>query len=240
MTEALPLTAPAAKFIDEVIQHVPGWTPADQLLTLFTLACASTDIPGDILEVGSWCGRSTVVLAMACRLTGHGRVQSVDLFPAKADWFQNLDGTWSFKSMGYGAYMDQTVWDEPFQRDIAPLYREHDNVFEIMQESLKRFAVSDLVDCHKGTSDHFFASCGKRRFRLAFLDGDHSFDAVCRDITNAAANMPDGGWLCFDDAFSTYEGVDQAIKSQVWTSPRLVFARQFTRKLHAARLKAVE
>jgi beta-1,4-mannosyl-glycoprotein beta-1,4-N-acetylglucosaminyltransferase len=43
-----------------------NWYPADQLLRLGQLCESVADLPGAILEIGSWEGRSTVVLAGAC------------------------------------------------------------------------------------------------------------------------------------------------------------------------------
>ena len=47
-----------------------------------------------------------------------------------------------------------------------------------------------------------------------------------------------GGWICFDDAFSSYEGVDRAIARLVIDNPAYDLTRQLTRKCFAAR-KAV-
>ena len=44
---------PIATQIEEAVLNIPGWSPIDQLLTLFTLAYTSADLDGDILELGS-------------------------------------------------------------------------------------------------------------------------------------------------------------------------------------------
>jgi predicted O-methyltransferase YrrM len=225
---------PITSFIDEVIAKVPGWTPPDQLLCLFNLVCASSHIPGDILEIGSWCGRSTVVMAQALQVCGNGRIQSIDLFPARDDWRQNKDGSWSFRTNNTDAYTVQTVWDEPFQNDIAPLYKQHESILDIFLSSLRFFNLEHLVDYHKGNWESFAPDAVHRLFRLAFLDADHSVEAVTNDIVFALRHMPNGGWLCFDDAFSSYDGVNQAIEQRVWTNARVSFAHQLCRKFHIA------
>ena len=50
-----------------------------------------------------------------------------------------------------------------------------------------------------------------------------------------SARLVPGGWLCFDDAFSTYEGVDRAIRDLVIGKPEFDFSQQLTRKLFVAR-----
>jgi hypothetical protein len=44
-----------------------------------------------------------------------------------------------------------------------------------------------------------------------------------------------GGWICFDDAFSSYAGVDQAITELVINSGNYQQCQQLTRKLFVAR-----
>ena len=229
-------TYPVSSFIEDVIREVPGRTPADQLLCLHTLVLASADIPGDILEIGSWCGRSTVVLAHAAQLCGQGMVQSIDLFPEKQDWRQNKDGSWSFSTDGYRAYHDQTVYNAPWQRDIAPLYQRHDGILEIFLASLEKFHVEKTVRWHKGNS----ASLASGNYRLCFIDGDHGYDAVTADINYCLAHMQGEGYICFDDAFSSYKGVDKAIHDNLLTNDRLLFHQQLTRKFHVAKMAAPE
>lgn len=130
--------------IDDIASSVPGWTPPDQLLALYSLAISTASLRGDFFEVGSWCGRSAIVLAMAARKVDCS-VQCVDLFPSKEDWKQNTDGSWSFYAENTLAYGEQTVWDEPFQRDIAPIYEKYNSVLDVFLDSLKRFGVEEKV-----------------------------------------------------------------------------------------------
>jgi len=53
--------------IEALVDNVHGWTPIDQLFTLYTLTWLSAELDGDVVEVGSWCGRSAVVLAAAAK-----------------------------------------------------------------------------------------------------------------------------------------------------------------------------
>src|SRR5262245_8288509 len=87
---------PATTRISHIVDTVPGWTPPDQLLALHSLAMATAYLGGDVMEIGSWCGRSTAVLGHAVRATGVGHVWAIDLFPRGEDWRTNLDGSHSF------------------------------------------------------------------------------------------------------------------------------------------------
>jgi len=224
---------PITKFIEDVISEVPGWTPADQLLSLHSLVLASSCMRGNILEIGSWCGRSTVILAHACKLCGIGKVLSVDLFPKKDDWKQNKDGTWSFFTENGNGFQGWTAWDEMYHHTIKPIYNKNNNLDEIFLANLKKFDVDDVVQYHIGTVKTLHQN---NNYRLCFIDGDHSYHAVCTDIKYCLNNMPSGGYICFDDAFSSYDGVDRAINDILILCKRMFFRQQLTRKFHIVKI----
>jgi predicted O-methyltransferase YrrM len=192
------------------------------------------------VEIGSWCGRSAVALGLAARQTGDTRVHCIDLFPRKEDWNRNADGSYSMRvrlgDEAVDAYRVQTVWREPFERDIAPLYQRSDGILDIFEQTISSNALGDVVVSYRGTSK---VLARKRadgfRCRLAFIDGDHSFEAVCHDIDNIEPALLPGGWLCFDDAFTSYDGVDRAIRERVIKNCAFDLKQQLTRKLFVAR-----
>lgn len=238
----LEMTRPAIDQIEEVIRDIPGWSPVDQLYTLFSLVLATSGLKGDVVEIGSWCGRSASVLGLAARFGNNTRVHCIDLFPERDDWYENADGSYSFKvsidGQTFSGYADQTVWKEPFLRDIAPLYEKHTGVLEIFRQSVSRAGVADLIDAHRGDASTFFAQAGEAfRCRLAFLDGDHGYAAVCEDIRSVDRHLVPGGWICFDDAFSYYDGVNRAISDLIIDNPAYDLKQQMTRKCFVARKK---
>lgn len=235
---------PVIEQIETLVADVPGWSPVDQLYTLYTLAVASSGVPGDILEIGSWCGRSACVLAKAVRASRTSKVMCLDLFPEKDDWHANPDGTHSFRVRlrdgAYTAYVDQTVWQEPYERDIVPFYSRVSGLRDVFDETIQRKGFADIVVAHRATSEWLRSGPERRHsFRLAFIDGDHSYDAVCADILNVLPFLMPGGWICLDDAFTTYEGVSRAAHKHLIGNPEFDFCQQMTRKLFIAR-KRVE
>jgi predicted O-methyltransferase YrrM len=233
--------SPVAARIEEMVRDVPGWSPQDQLVALFGLAYFS-DVPGDIIELGSWCGRSATALGLAAKLTGATRVYAIDLFPEKGDWRRNADGSYSCTvTLGereIKAYHEQTVWAEPYLRDIAPLYDTCNGILDLFREVMRRNDLVDVVHPFRGDIAMFAAAApADLRCRLAFIDGDHAYDAVCRDIEVVERYLQPGGWICFDDAFSCYDGVNRAIVSRIVDSGRYDRCQQLTRKFFAARRK---
>jgi predicted O-methyltransferase YrrM len=231
---------PAIKSIESAVQDVPGWTPLDQLYSLFMLGMSTSGLEGDILELGSWCGRSAIALGFAARLGKGTKVHCVDLFPEKSDWYENKDGSYSFKvtigSKVFEAYHEQTVWKEPFERDIVPVYDRDPSLLKTFQKSIADQDLQDVVKPFRGDLELFSNQAPKGfRCKLAFIDGDHSYEAVCSDIARVEKHLVPGGWICFDDAFSSYEGVNHAITDKIINSPRYEMAQQLTRKFFAAK-----
>ncbi|OAI07097.1 class I SAM-dependent methyltransferase [Methylomonas methanica] len=232
-------TIPVAALIEEATKDIPGWSPQDQLLSLFTLAFSSAGLGGDILELGSWCGRSAVALGLAAKLSDKGKLHCVDLFPEKNDWYQNEDGTYSLvvsiDNRRIGAYGDQTVWAEPYLRDIAPLYERFSGTLQAFNVAMAENELTDFVTPYRADLEKFITIAPKGlELRLAFIDGDHSYSAVSKDIEIVEQFLLPGGWICFDDAFSSYEGVNQAIVESIIDSGRYSNCQQITRKFFVA------
>jgi predicted O-methyltransferase YrrM len=230
---------PLMSEIETLVAGVHGWSPIDELYTLSMLAHATAHLEGDLVEVGSWHGRSSIVLGAAARDT-HGHVHCIDLFPERDDWSQNADGTYSFAvnvdGRVHAGYTSQTVWTEPFEKQLEPVYAESASIYERFMANVHAQGLDATVTAHRGTAATFAAQAPAGfRCRLLFIDGDHGYEAVRQDILSLAPFVVPGGWICFDDAFSSYEGVNRAISELVLADPSFDIKRQFTRKCFAAR-----
>lgn len=236
------ITTPMWAQIEALVENVHGWTPIDQLYTLYTMTLLTSELEGDIIEVGSWCGRSAVVLAAAVKAASNSLVYCADLFPEKDDWKQNSDGTYSFEVIidgkHYCGYQEQTVWKETFESQTEKFYESYNGVLDRFREVVTERGMDDVVRAHRGDLASLLDKLGANfRCRLAFLDGDHGFDAVCEDINNIDKHLMPGGWICFDDAFTSYDGVNRAIAKHIIANPRYERCQQMTRKLFVAQKK---
>lgn len=236
-------TTPAIKQIEDLVNDVPGWTPIDQLYSLFLLTYTFPRKVTNIVELGSWCGRSSLALGFAVDLLGReegvdASVHAVDLYPAKDDWYQNDDGSYSFCAKYDGkeksAYTDQRVWQEPFERDIRPVYERFSGTWEAINYFIEAAQYDHIIKPYRGTFREFLTNSFKSTAQIVFLDGDHSYEAVCRDIECSYEILEPGGIVAFDDAFSYYDGVDQPIRELVIGSDRFRRAKQITRKCFIA------
>ena len=135
--------------IENMVSDIPGFTPVDQLYTLFNLVFTTSNLEGDIVEIGSWCGRSSAVLALAAQVTGNTSLYCFDLFPQKNDWWKNDDNTYSFQvkvgNVELGAYQDQKVWEKPFMDEIMPIYEKYESIYEFFQNNISRLGLSNIA-----------------------------------------------------------------------------------------------
>lgn len=244
MTHPAPdIVTPLLSRIETMVQDIPGWSPLDQLYTLHVLGLATANLSGDFVEIGSWCGRSGVVLATAARMVGGTQVHCIDLFPRRNDWKQHPDGSYYFEveinGRTHRAHQEQTVWASAFDTQTSRIYLDYESPLVCFEEQIRRFDLGRIIRIHRGNSGTFAASAAPDfRSKLIFIDGDHGYDAVCRDIAFAKDHLVEGGWVCFDDAFSSYEGVDRAIRDHILADPRFDLCQQMTRKLFVARKKS--
>src|SRR5438105_2088455 len=155
MSEATP--TPIIAELESLVADVPGWSPIDQLYSLFLLGYLSADVKGDLLEIGAWCGRSSVALGLAAKLSGNTRVYSVDLFPTKDDWHENEDGSYSLRVKLEGstvaAYDGHRLWREPYLKSVKPLFEHHNGILDIFRETMEKSGLASIVNPLRGTSE---------------------------------------------------------------------------------------
>lgn len=143
-----------------------------------------------VMEIGSWYGASA--LSWAQGLKEHngntGRITCVD------------------------------SWIPFFDRDL-----HKDEVYQAMEQSLGSDAayniflhnirtVPESVTCQhlRGTSDNVLPILADESFDVIFIDADHTYEPVKRDITNSLRLVRDGGIICGDDLNLQLHQVDEA------------------------------
>ncbi len=237
----LRASEPIYDTLRRAVEAIPGWSPVEELFGLYAAAVFDDRVPGDLVEIGAWCGRSTIALGLAARTLGRV-LHSVDIFPEKDDWYQNGDGTWSIRLTIGGETVDAcnitTVWDAAFRETVLPIYAKGSSPRLRHAEAIANFGVGDWVKVHRATATMFLA--GVRRdsaFKLVFLDADHGEAAVGAEIDGFLPFLSPGGVLCFDDAFTSYDGVDDAIVKRLLEREPAVVDRSMrvTRKMFLAR-----
>jgi predicted O-methyltransferase YrrM len=165
--------------------QIPGMVAPRHGEALFWMAYSSP-VDGDVVEVGSWQGRSTCYLAAACRDADNGRVHAIEHFkgnPGKQDKYV------------VGA------------EDLSDLKAN-------FQQNIARLGLTDRVVLHDGRSEDVAdqVRADVSAARLLFLDGEHTYPALSRDLELYADLVAPGGVIVFDDYSVEFPGVVEAVQ----------------------------
>lgn len=181
---------------------IDGWLTVDEAIALFELARGLSHDRPRAVEIGCWQGKSTVCLASGLRGKVAPRLVCIDPFDASGD--AASAGTYGERADALG----------------APLRRR-------FEQNLGDTGVADLVDVHQGFS-HELAAHFDEPIDLLFVDGDHAYDAVRRDVLDWAPKLRPGGVLALHDVVHpVHDGprrvVDELLKGDPqWVEQRYV------------------
>lgn len=221
--------------IEQLILGVPGYTPLDELQALSEIAEFTSRVEGDILELGTWCGRSAIVLASA--VADGVKVYCSDLFPNREDWIRGESGSWSFVATINGEKypgVTSTISNAIFENEVAPVYAKQECLFDFFKANIQRAGMSERIVAHRGNSDTLLKKYPDLKCRMVFIDAGHEYEAVHADILNADKVLAPGGWICLDDAFTCFPGVDRAIIELLIDNPRYSIGYNIARRMYTA------
>ena len=130
---------------------------------------------------------------------------------------------------GFGAVLmaqaGATVWAVDWHRGDADLGAT--DTLCAWWTNVRRAGVADQVVGLVGRSDRVLTALRHRWWDMAFIDGDHSYEAVTQDIRLTLPLVRAGGLLVFHDYCPTWPGVVRAVDeliadSRAWDDPRPV------------------
>lgn len=214
-------------YLKELEKDVPGFTSFDELLSLFNLSYSVAQKDGDIVEIGSWCGRSSIAIGLGAKLGGHnGLVHCVDLFPALDQWKQRKNGHWMIKTDLTNAYAkEHSIFNDTFNECFRSAYNVS-SLIELFQGYVSSFGLNN-VKAHKGNIDTFIES-NDIKIKFAFIDGDHDYLAVVHDIEMIVSRLSSYGILCIDDVGTSFTAITKAVND---TIDDTFMKQKLTRKL---------
>lgn len=142
-----------------------------------------------ILEVGSWVGASTLSWGQGLKLHNEakGTITCVDA------WKPFFDR--------------ETHRDEVYVKMEQALSTE--TAYQLYLHNIS--TLPDTITCQhlRGNSQTILPLLKEKAFDVIFIDGDHSYTAVNRDIRNAMPLVKDGGIICGDDLNLQLSQVDK-------------------------------
>lgn len=165
---------------EESITNVAGMLTDEQGKFLFTIAFTQS-IRGDIVEIGSWQGKSTIYLAEGAKQSKNGRVYAIDHFRG---------------NLGLASYYKIN------KDDLSDLK-------DSFLTNINKAGLSDVVKLLNMNSREAadILKNQKVRARLLFIDGDHSYEGVKNDFDNYFDLVLDGGIIILDDYRKDSDGI---------------------------------
>ena len=168
--------APAARLFD-LAETVAGFMPADEGRALFDAAARYTD-GGVAVEIGTYCGRSTLLLAAAAAATG-SVLYTVDHH--------------------HGSEEHQPGWEFHDTALVDPVSGRFDTL-PAFRRTMDAAALDDTVVAVVGRSA-VVARGWRTPLELLFIDGGHTEAAANADFEGWARWVQVGGVLIIHDVF---------------------------------------
>ncbi len=161
----------------DLLADIKGFLDPEEGRCLYNLALEASSW-GPCLEIGSYCGKSTVYLGMACR-ENDSILFSIDHHRG------------SEEQQPGEAYFDPELFD-----DLAGRV----NTFDAFRLTLERAALDETVVaivCRSKVA----ARMWKTPLSLIFIDGGHSFEDALGDYEVWSPHLKTGGYLLIHDIF---------------------------------------
>jgi hypothetical protein len=177
--------------IDET-QSIPGWLSARERQMLYALA---RWLPGDVVEIGSWCGLSTTAIARGVQESRDGtrRFQTYDLALSEASFRKTRSGIHMFmpgESQPLG-----TCSEEVYKREILPILRAPGSNNGELRRHITRLGLSDVVTINVGD----FKKFPLRPTQFVFCDALHDHAEIEINAKHLRALLNCGSILACHD-----------------------------------------
>jgi predicted O-methyltransferase YrrM len=161
----------------DLIRRTKGFLEEEEGEHLYRVALGAAPL-GPCLEIGSYCGKSTICIGTACREIGQV-LFAIDHHRGSEEQQPGEE------------YFDPALFD--------PLAGRIDT-FRCFSDTLARAGLDDTVVPIVCRSE-LAARAWRVSLGLVFIDGGHSPESVSEDCRYWSPHLMPGGWLAFHDAF---------------------------------------
>ncbi|MFI6640043.1 class I SAM-dependent methyltransferase [Streptomyces sp. NPDC050504] len=174
---AAPAPAPSPEVV-AAFSAAKGFMPEHEGLALYAAAAEAAALGLPLLEIGTYCGRSTLLLADAARAAGVS-VLTVDHHRGSEE-----------QQPGWDFHDPEVVDPETGLMDTLPTFRR----------TLHRAGLEEHVIALVGRSPQVAKAWGGR-LGLVFVDGGHTDEHATADYEGWAPHLAVGGLLAIHDVF---------------------------------------
>lgn len=156
---------------------IKGFLAEDEGARLYELARAAS-LLGPCLEIGGYCGKSTVYLGLGCKASGR-ILFSID---------------------HHRGSEEQQPGQEYFDPDLLDTASGRIDTLRLFRRTLEMTGLEDTVVPIVSTSA-VVARGWATPLGLVFIDGSHAYDSVLIDYTSWSSHIAPGGFLAIHDIF---------------------------------------
>jgi len=186
------------EMLDSIGGKISGMSSPQNLKILASLIL-SQEVAGDVVEIGSWQGRSTIYLKHATDYSRNGRFFAIDDFK----------GNIGFESEYVVAKEDLSDLKKNFYINMRKSFIDNIDLFPMKSQDAAKLL--------------------KEPIRFLLIDGDHSYDGVKIDMESFCDKLAIGGIIAFDDFAEHSTGVLKIVDEYINLGKiRPIFAFQNT------------
>jgi predicted O-methyltransferase YrrM len=155
-----------------------------------------------MLEIGAWAGSSTLLFADQLRKV-NGKIITVDIW----DNYTEIEGSEYPKNHNRQKMKEANI---------------DDKMYKIFIHNIKSSGYKN-ISFLRMKSDQALKLFSDKSFDLIYIDGDHSYEAVKKDIVYAKKKIKKNGIICGDDLEIEYKNIDKKFtdkKSRFYLNPK--------------------
>lgn len=189
-TEITPREWPTRIELASLLRYaevIPGMCDGFKLRALVEIARHS--VCGDVVEIGSWWGKSAFILARLARGFEIGNLLCVD--PWANELLKQNEETVDSGSQQVDA--DEAL--EVFQIGLLPFSMNHINYLRMPSVEAAAFYGSG----RPVVTEAFGKTEYKGRIAILHIDGNHAYESVKADVEAWCGMVVEGGWIILDD-----------------------------------------
>ena len=210
-----PLTEIEAAGLIRYADLIPGMCDDDKLRALFEIVRYSVD--GDVIEIGSWWGKSAFILSNLARNFEIGKLLCVD--PWSNEHLIQDEKTVDRSSAKVSAEEALRI----FQIGLLPFNSNHINYLRKTSVEAAKY----YKDNRSVSTEAFGNTEYAGKISILHIDGNHAYDAAKADVEAWKSFVVDGGWIIIDDYIWPYGDGPQRVGDEFIENNRSSVATAF-------------
>lgn len=198
-------------------ESIPGMCDHEKIRALCEIARYSTH--GDIVEIGSWWGKSAFILARLARCYGIGGLLCVDPWANELLVSKGADLMVSRACAGVDADEALAV----FEMNLLPYSFNHVNYLRMPSTEGAIY-----YGKHRSVTTESFGTTNYRgEIAVLHVDGNHSYEAAKADVAAWSGFVVAGGWIVVDDYTWPYGDGPQRVGDEFLAANQAKIASAF-------------